>query len=146
MELGKEEMSFKKENHWQKNCIKKLKSNEGGCKFKMATRTKVKEVKEIKRESMRCQRCGGRMIFEKFYDVNSVFFGWHCVICGEILDPVILLHRLTQDADLRIPEEEEELMLMVKKYLQMKPKELKNKGKSAKGIDSTSYKEDSRFN
>src|SRR4030043_1126367 len=93
---------------------------------------------------MNCRRCGGRMIFEKFYDVNSVFFGWHCLLCGEILDPVILLHRLTQDADLRIPEEEEELMLMVKKYLQMKPKELKNKEKGAKGLDSTSYKEDSR--
>ncbi|MBP1722532.1 MAG: hypothetical protein H6Q44_237, partial [Deltaproteobacteria bacterium] len=22
---------------------------------------------------MTCQRCGGRMIFEKFYDVNNVF-------------------------------------------------------------------------
>lgn len=62
------------------------------------------------------------MIFEKFYDVNNVFFGWHCVICGEILDPVILLHRLSQDADLRIPEEEEEVMQLVKKYLQAKPK------------------------
>lgn len=75
-----------------------------------------------KTEVMRCQRCNGRMIFEKFYDVNNVFFGWHCVMCGEILDPVILLHRLSQDADLRIPEKEEEVMLLIKKYLTEKPK------------------------
>jgi hypothetical protein len=84
----------------------------------MATGKKAKEV-------MRCQRCGGRMIFEKFYDVNNVFFGWHCVICGEILDPVILLHRLSQDADLQIPEEEEEVMHLVKKYMNAKTKGLK---------------------
>ena len=90
----------------------------------MATRNKEKDV-------MRCLRCGGRMIFEKFYDVNNVFFGWHCVICGEILDPVILLHRLSQDADLRIPEKEEEIMHLVKKYMNAKPKSLKgaHKGK-----------------
>jgi len=76
-----------------------------------------------KRFAMTCQRCGGRMIFEKFYDVSSVFFGWHCVICGEILDAVILLHRLSQDADLHIPEEEKEVMHLLKKYLNAKPKE-----------------------
>ena len=78
-----------------------------------------------RKEVMRCQRCSGRMIFEKFYDVNNVFFGWHCVICGEILDPVILLHRLSQDADLEIPEEEEEVMHLVKKYMNAKTKGLK---------------------
>jgi len=83
------------------------------------------------KNAMRCQRCGGRMIFEKFYDVNNVFFGWHCVICGEILDPVILLHRLSQDADLQIPEKEEEVMHLVKKYLHSKTKEIRGgqKGK-----------------
>lgn len=109
----------------------------------MAARNKPKE---IKKEAMHCQRCGGRMIFEKFYDVNNVFFGWHCVICGEILDPVILLHRLTQDADLRIPEEEEELMHMVKKYLQMKPKEFKNKEKGKGQEFVKSLKGESRLN
>lgn len=109
----------------------------------MAARNKIKEMKK---EAMHCQRCGGRMIFEKFYDVNNVFFGWHCVICGEILDPVILLHRLTQDADLRIPEEEEELMIMVKKYLQMKPKEFKNKEKGKEDLYLRSIKEGSRAN
>ncbi|MCX5911821.1 MAG: hypothetical protein NTV04_07810, partial [Deltaproteobacteria bacterium] len=55
-------------------------------------------------------------------DVNNAFFGWHCVICGEILDPVILLHRLSQNADLTIPEEENEVLNLVKKYLLMKTK------------------------
>ena len=66
------------------------------------------------------------MIVEKFYDVNNVFFGWHCIICGEILDPVILLHRLSQDADLKIPENENEILDMVKKYLQKGNKVLKS--------------------
>ena len=88
-----------------------------------------------------CQRCGGRMIFEKFYDVNSVFFGWHCVICGEILDPVILLHRLSQDADLRIPEKEEEILHLVKKYMETKsrpPKEGKKRKEADRGRNERS--------
>jgi hypothetical protein len=86
-----------------------------------------------KKTGMTCQRCGGRMIFEKFYDVNNVFFAWHCVICGEILDAVILLHRLSQDADLRIPEEEQEVMHLLKKYLHAKPKELQGGRKDKRG-------------
>lgn len=101
----------------------------------MATGNKRKKV-------MRCQRCGGRMIFEKFYDVNNVFFGWHCVICGEILDPVILLHRLSQDADLQIPEKEEEVMHLVKKYLHSRSKEIKGgqKGKEISFPAALKYK------
>ena len=78
--------------------------------------------KEVKEKKISCQRCGGKMIFEKFYDVNNIFFGWHCVICGEILDPVILLHRLSQNANLQIPEGQEEVLHLLKKYLQAKPK------------------------
>jgi hypothetical protein len=85
-----------------------------------------------KKMGMTCQRCGGRMIFEKFYDVNNVFFGWHCVICGEILDAVILLHRLSQDADLKIPEKEQEVMLLLKKYLHARPKEMKGVRKNGR--------------
>src|SRR5512137_1079504 len=92
----------------------------------MATVNKNKGV-------IHCQRCGGKMIFEKFYDVSNVFFGWHCVICGEILDPVILLHRLSQDADIRIPEEEEEVMILIKKYLNGKGKESKGGSKGKEG-------------
>ena len=95
----------------------------------MAARVIAKQMKI----GMRCQRCGGRMNFEKFYDIYNVFFGWHCIICGEILDPVILLHRLSQDADLKIPEEEHEVMYLLKKYLHAKPKELKDGGKDKRG-------------
>lgn len=78
-----------------------------------------------KKNVMHCQRCGCRMIFEKYYDVSNVFFGWHCIICGEILDPVILLHRLSNDAHLRIPEEEQDVIHLVKKYLHSKSKQFK---------------------
>jgi len=57
------------------------------------------------------------MAFEKFYGQNSSFFGWHCVMCGDILDPVILLHRLSHDANVSIPESEKELMGLIRKYM-----------------------------
>ncbi len=72
-------------------------------------------------ETVCCRRCGGRMIYEKYYDVNGIFYGWHCVICGEIIDPVILLHRLSQDAKLEIPEGEENVVYLLKQYLDSKP-------------------------
>jgi hypothetical protein len=77
-----------------------------------------------RKEAMSCHRCGGRMISEKFYDLNGIFIGWHCVICGEILDPVILLHRLSRNANLQIPEGEENVMYLLKKYLEAKPKKM----------------------
>ncbi len=82
-----------------------------GATVVMATAKKGKGV-------MHCQRCGGRMIVEKYYDVNNIFFGWHCVICGEILDPVILLHRLSRNADIKIPDGEEKVIHLLKEYLQ----------------------------
>ncbi len=85
---------------------------------KTGTQNKTPANKNI----MSCQRCGGRMIFEKFYDVNNIFFGWHCVICGEILDPVILLHRLSQNADIKIPDGEENIMNLLMEYMQGNPK------------------------
>ena len=75
---------------------------------------------------MICHRCGGRMITEKFYDLSSIFYGWHCVICGEILDPVILLHRLSQNAKLEIPEGEENVLYLLKQYLQIKSKKFED--------------------
>ena len=84
----------------------------------MSTVDRMGKKSEKINKAVACQRCGGRMIFEKFYDVNNIFFGWHCVMCGEILDPVILLHRLSQDADLQIPEGQEQVMQMLKKYCQ----------------------------
>jgi hypothetical protein len=45
---------------------------------------------------MRCGRCDGIMVFEKFYSQENSFFGWRCLYCGEIIDKVILENRLAQ--------------------------------------------------
>ncbi len=82
----------------------------------------VKNNSDKMREEMHCERCHGRMGFEKFYGRNNSFFGWHCVICGDILDPVILLHRLSHDANVPIPESEKEIMSLIKKYMRARPK------------------------
>ena len=75
------------------------------------------------------------MAFEKFYGENDSFFGWHCLICGDILDPVILLHRLSQDASVAIPEKEEETMALIKKYMGARSKAISpQKGKSLKDL------------
>lgn len=47
---------------------------------------------------MNCPRCNGSMAYEPFQDMRDdtghlVFFGWRCIICGEILDPVIVSNR-----------------------------------------------------
>ena len=46
---------------------------------------------------MRCQRCGGLMVYEKYYYSTEQFWGWRCVHCGEVIDRVILEHRLDMD-------------------------------------------------
>jgi hypothetical protein len=33
------------------------------------------------------------MIYDKFYGSQEQFWGWKCLICGEIVDPVILENR-----------------------------------------------------
>jgi hypothetical protein len=52
---------------------------------------------------MKCLRCGGAMIHDKFYGPHECFWGLKCVICGEIIDPLILKNRLAlnvaHDAD-----------------------------------------------
>jgi hypothetical protein len=42
---------------------------------------------------MKCLRCNGPMIYDKFYGPHEHFWGWKCVICGEIVDQVILENR-----------------------------------------------------
>ncbi len=69
------------------------------------------------KRSMRCQRCNGRMAFEKFYGEHDYYFGWHCLTCGEILDPVILLHRLSHDPGISIPEKKEEIIPLLNQYV-----------------------------
>jgi len=44
---------------------------------------------------MRCGKCGGLMVYEKFIGREiEDFSGWRCVICGEIVDEVILRNRV----------------------------------------------------
>jgi hypothetical protein len=45
---------------------------------------------------MKCNRCGGKMVFEKFYGICEEFFGWRCIFCGEIVDKVIMENRIEQ--------------------------------------------------
>lgn len=45
---------------------------------------------------MECPRCEGRMVREQFEDLLDTclrFIGWRCLICGEILDDVVLMNR-----------------------------------------------------
>jgi len=42
---------------------------------------------------MKCLRCNSIMIYDKFYGLQEYFWGWKCVICGEIVDEVILENR-----------------------------------------------------
>ena len=39
----------------------------------------------------RCHRCGGLMVPEKVFEIGAI--DWHCLSCGERIDPVILAHR-----------------------------------------------------
>lgn len=42
-----------------------------------------------------CPKCHAElgMALEPFYTEDGKWFGWHCAICGEILDKVIAFHR-----------------------------------------------------
>ena len=48
---------------------------------------------------MRCVRCNGLMVREKFDDLGGLgssdheSAGWRCINCGAIVDPVIAAHR-----------------------------------------------------
>jgi len=44
---------------------------------------------------MKCHRCGSMMVYERFYGPNEHFLGWRCILCGEIVDQVILENRQT---------------------------------------------------
>ncbi len=39
------------------------------------------------------QCCMGAVIYDKFYGPREQFWGWKCLTCGEIVDPVILENR-----------------------------------------------------
>jgi hypothetical protein len=44
---------------------------------------------------MNCPRCTGLMVRDDLQDETGLarFVAWRCVICGEVLDPVILENR-----------------------------------------------------
>ncbi len=42
---------------------------------------------------MNCLKCGGAMAYEKFYGPHEGFWGWRCILCGDIIDEVILENR-----------------------------------------------------
>ena len=54
---------------------------------------------------MSCLRCGGLMVSDRFYDYRddtgqNEFEGYRCLVCGEALDQVILLHRAQAESSL----------------------------------------------
>jgi len=57
----------------------------------------------------RCHRCGGMMVQEKVFELGS--FDWHCVSCGERVDPVILAHREACRSSQHLVREEAEKLL-----------------------------------
>jgi len=47
---------------------------------------------------MRCLRCRGLMVKDQFYDMFDdsgflSFYGWRCICCGNVLDPLILRNK-----------------------------------------------------
>lgn len=48
-------------------------------------------VAQKQRKADYCHRCGGLMVPEQVFEIRSI--DWHCVSCGERIDPVILAHR-----------------------------------------------------
>lgn len=57
---------------------------------------------------MQCKRCHGRMVTDYFIDMENSgdlwMPGWRCLVCGEVVDPLILKHRLAQTKSPEIVE------------------------------------------
>lgn len=47
----------------------------------------------VRRGDMRCPRCNGAMVYERFQDMLDMFYAWRCLNCGEIMDPVVARNR-----------------------------------------------------
>jgi len=43
---------------------------------------------------MKCQKCGGLMVSQRFSDYFITFYGWKCLNCGSIVDKTIVQNRL----------------------------------------------------
>ena len=48
---------------------------------------------------MKCNRCGSAMVYERFYGPDEHFLGWRCILCGEIVDQLILENRKTTNKE-----------------------------------------------
>ena len=46
-----------------------------------------------KPKHMKCPRCSGAMVYERFQDMLDLFYAWRCLNCGEIVDPVVVRNR-----------------------------------------------------
>ncbi len=57
---------------------------------------------------MQCVRCKGRMVTDYFIDMENSgelwMPGWRCLVCGEVVDPLILRHRRVQKNNAEVPE------------------------------------------
>ncbi|MDH4304416.1 MAG: hypothetical protein OEV53_10185 [Nitrospira sp.] len=60
-------------------------------------------VAQKQRRADRCHRCGGLMVPEKVFEIGSI--DWHCISCGERIDPVILIHRQVHPPEDLVREE-----------------------------------------
>ena len=47
-----------------------------------------RDTQFIEEVHMNCHRCGGYMILREFYDDGGYFWGWKCILCGEIIDQI----------------------------------------------------------
>ncbi len=48
---------------------------------------------------IRCPRCNGVMVYERFQDMLDLFYAWRCLNCGEIVDPVVARNRGMEGLD-----------------------------------------------
>jgi hypothetical protein len=74
-----------------------------------------------KTQAVGCLRCNGRITVERFGSRGNYFFGIRCLLCGDVVDPVILLHRLTRDARIPIPDRIEEMIVLIEEHLGVVP-------------------------
>jgi hypothetical protein len=83
--------------HRSANLERKLQDREAeGVVMQETERTKLAPLPRISNwEELagKCPRCKGTMIEQKFYGPGEPFWGWRCVPCGEILDPLIWENR-----------------------------------------------------
>jgi hypothetical protein len=52
---------------------------------------------------MKCVRCKGFMVIDDLIDLQESYVpmwmrGWRCLSCGNVVDPLILRHRMIQHA------------------------------------------------